>query len=69
MTMKYIRESVKGYPKKVRYPLILCMFSGLYVYSLDHALKSDNEYLRIGAAGSITTLLSESTFYPIDAIN
>jgi len=39
------------------------------MYSIYRAQKSDNEVLRIGAAGSITTLIGESSFYFIDAIN
>ena len=39
------------------------------MFSIYMAHKSDNEVLRIGAAGSITTLIGESSFYFIDAIN
>lgn len=33
------------------------------------AKKSDNETLRIAAAGSVTVLMGESSFYFIDAVN
>lgn len=55
--------------KKLRYYLFLTSFTGAYIYSIYRARKSDNEVLRIGAAGSITTLVGESSFYFIDAIN
>jgi hypothetical protein len=32
-------------------------------------MKSDNEMMRVGAAGSLTMLVGESSFYCIDAIN
>jgi hypothetical protein len=51
---------------KVRF---LSSFTGTFIYSIYRAQKSDNEVLRIGAAGSITTLIGESSFYFIDAIN
>ena len=39
------------------------------MYSIYKSHKSENEVLRVGAAGSITTLIGESSFYFIDAIN
>lgn len=39
------------------------------MYSLYKTTGSDNEVLRVGAAGSITILLCESMFYCIDAVN
>ncbi len=53
----------------MRYNLFLTSFTGIYCYSLYKAQKSENEVLRIGGAGSITTLIGESSFYFIDAIN
>jgi len=55
--------------KRFRYNLFLTSFTGIYMYSIYKAHKSENEVLRIGAAGSITTLIGESSFYFIDAIN
>jgi hypothetical protein len=55
--------------KHFRYYLFLTSFTGLFCFSVYKAHKSENEILRIGAAGSITTLIGESTFYFIDAIN
>jgi hypothetical protein len=55
--------------KTLRYYFFLSCFTGGYLYSIYRAHKSDNEVLRIGAAGSITTLIGESSFYFIDAIN
>ena len=52
-----------------RYYGFLASFTGTYIYSIYRAHKSENEVLRIGAAGSITTLIGESSFYFIDAIN
>jgi hypothetical protein len=43
--------------------------SSLYLYFLYKARKSDHEMIRVGAAGSLTMLLSESAFYWIDNIN
>lgn len=53
----------------MRHCLFLSGFIGTYVYSLYMAKKSDNDVLRMGAAGSITILISESSFYFIDAVN
>jgi hypothetical protein len=55
--------------KQFRYYLFLGSFTGVYLLSIYMAHKSENEVLRIGAAGSITTLIGESSFYFIDAIN
>ena len=55
--------------KKFRYYTFLGCFTGAYIFSIFKAHKSENEILRIGAAGSITTLIGESSFYFIDAIN
>ena len=41
----------------------------MYMYTLMKLNHSDDEVLRIGAAGSITVLVGESTFYCIDAVN
>lgn len=49
--------------------MFLSFFTGSYMFSLYQAKRSDNEILRIGAAGSLTMLLGESAFYCIDAIN
>ena len=49
--------------------MFLSSFTGAYAFSLYKAKSSDNEILRIGAAGSLTMLLGESAFYCIDAIN
>lgn len=55
--------------KTLRYYLFLASFTGVYIYSIYKAHKSENEVLRIGAAGSLTTLIGESSFYFIDGIN
>ena len=55
--------------KTFRYYLFLTGFSSTYLYLLNESKKSDIEVLRIGAAGSLTVLLGESSFYFIDAIN
>ena len=52
-----------------RFYLFVTTFSGAYVYSLYKAKNSDNEVRRIGAAGSLTVLIAESSFYFIDAVN
>jgi len=64
---EYIVSGIKN--KRFRYNLFLTSFTGIYMYSIYKAHKSENEVLRIGAAGSITTLIGESSFYFIDAIN
>jgi hypothetical protein len=55
--------------KRLRHNLFLASFTCIYIYSIYKAHKSENEVLRIGAAGSLTTLIGESSFYFIDAIN
>lgn len=55
--------------KKFRYYGFLTSFTGVYLFSMYKAHSSDNEVLRIGAAGSVTTLVGESSFYFIDAIS
>ncbi len=47
----------------------MAAFTSTYLFSLYKARHSDNEVLRIGAAGSITILISETSFYFIDAVN
>lgn len=54
---------------KVRYSIFITGFVSAYLFSLYKATKSDNEILRVGAAGSITMLCGESLFYSIDAVN
>lgn len=65
--MHKVVSSIKN--GRLRYRLFLTSFTGIYLYSIYKAHKSENEVLRIGAAGSITTLIGESSFYFIDAIN
>ena len=65
--LQWLVRAIKN--KKLRYYLFLGCFTGGYMLSIYMAHKSDNEVLRIGAAGSITTLIGESSFYFIDAIN
>eukprot|EP00347_Sterkiella_histriomuscorum_P012480 403368414 len=55
--------------KNFRYYTFVSLFSCTYIYSLYKATHSENEILRVGAAGSITMLIGESTFYCIDAVN
>lgn len=55
--------------KQFRYYFFLSSFTSTYLYTLYRAKRSDNEVLRMGAAGSITILISESSFYFIDAVN
>jgi hypothetical protein len=55
--------------KRLRYYLFLSCFTGCYLFSILNSRRSENEVVRIGAAGSITTLIGESSFYFIDAIN
>jgi hypothetical protein len=45
------------------------MVTTVYVSLLYYARTSTNEVLRVGAAGSLTMLIGESTFYCIDAVN
>lgn len=63
----YIVSGIKN--KRLRYNLFVASFTGIYMYSIYRAHSSENEVLRIGAAGSLTTLIGESSFYFIDAIN
>lgn len=44
-------------------------FTSAYLFTLYKASRSDNEVMRVGAAGSITILIGESSFYFIDAVN
>ena len=53
----------------LRYRIFMTGFITTYGYLLYSATKSDNEILRVGAAGSITMLCGESMFYCIDAVN
>src|SRR5687767_11932904 len=47
----------------------LGLTTGSYLYFLGQAKKSKSETVRLGAAGSLTFLMSESLFYNIDAIS
>lgn len=47
----------------------LALFSAGYFTYLKKAKKSENEILRMGAAGSIVVLLNETTFYFLDTVN
>lgn len=55
--------------RNLRYRLFMSGFITTYGYMLYRATKSENEILRVGAAGSITMLCGESMFYCIDAVN
>lgn len=55
--------------KHLRYFFFASSLISFYSYALTKAHHSDDEVLRIGAAGSITMLVGESTFYCIDAVN
>lgn len=55
--------------RNMRYWLFISGFLSAYGYSLHKATKSENEILRVGAAGSITMLCGESMFFCIDAVN
>lgn len=55
--------------KRLRYISHTGAFAVSYLLFLRFSLKTDNEMLRVGAAGSITMLVSESSFYCIDAVN
>lgn len=65
--MEWLVNSIKN--KTVRHYAFVGAFTTGYLFSLYKASKSDNEVLRVGAAGSITILLGESVFYFIDAVN
>lgn len=65
--LKTILEPFKQ--KHVKYFMFVGCFASAYTYMLSKAHHSEDEVLRIGAAGSITMLVGESTFYCIDAVN
>ncbi len=65
--MQWLVSQIKN--KNVRYYAFVSAFTSTYLFSLYKASKSENEVLRVGAAGSITILLGESVFYFIDAVN
>lgn len=44
-------------------------FTSTYLYLLNSSRKTNNDILKVGAAGSVTMLVSEGTFYAIDAVN
>ena len=52
-----------------RAKIVLGSFSICYLMLLYRARTSDNEILRIGAAGTLISLLGESVCYPIEAVN
>lgn len=55
--------------KTYRYRGITTAFSLCYLGFLGFSMRTDEELIRVGAAGSITMLISESAFYCIDAVN
>lgn len=70
MKVPLLRTFIEPWKNKtVRNFLFVSGFSCLYMFSLIKANHSEDEVLRIGAAGSITVLVGESTFYCIDAVN
>jgi Mitochondrial carrier protein len=52
-----------------RFYLFVAAFTATYIYGLNQARQSENEIVRMGAAGSLTVLIGESSFYFIDAVN
>ena len=44
-------------------------FTVLYLMVIRMSKQSDNEYLRLGAAGALTFLICEFLCYPFDIIN
>ena len=49
--------------------MTLGLVTSIYISLLYQARSCSNESLRVGAAGSLTMLIGESTFYCIDAVN
>lgn len=49
--------------------MTLGIVTTVYIGLLNYARTSSNEVLRVGAAGSLTMLIGESSFYCIDAVN
>lgn len=52
-----------------RFYLFVAAFTAAYALILNQARQSENEIVRMGAAGSLTVLIGESSFYFIDAVN
>jgi hypothetical protein len=47
----------------------LAAFTATYWFTLSQMRKSDNEIVRMAAAGSLMVNIAEMTFYPMDTIN
>ena len=45
------------------------LFTAVYGWSIYKSWNHQNENLRIGASGSLTFLICEACFFPLDAIN
>jgi len=55
--------------KSNRFYLVAGAFTLAYIYLLYKASQSKSEIIRMGAAGSLTVLIGEGSFYFIDAVN
>lgn len=50
--------------------LLVCgSFSLAYAWLIRYSYKSDNHILRVAGAGSLTFLISELSFFPMDSLN
>ena len=63
------RDQMNDKEKSRRFYLFISAFTITYIIGLNRARQSENEALRMAAAGSITVLIGESSFYFIDAVN
>ena len=55
--------------KNIRFYFAISAFAASYIYILNRSRKSESEILRMGAAGSLTVLIGEGSFYFIDIVN
>ncbi len=53
----------------MRFYTFIAFLSSAYCYGLYKAKKSNNELIRIGAAGSLTMTLCDLSLYSIESIN
>lgn len=67
-TLKYDFQRLAN-KKSTKVYSSLALFSFAYYNLIQYARRSENDILKVGAAGSLTFLISESAFYNVDAIN
>lgn len=62
-------DGAKWRPSSRNFWYFISGFTALYTFGLYKARDSENQLLRIGAAGSLTMLINDVSMYSIESIN